>query len=85
MRKLLTLIGSIAVINMALSSCDTPYTMAWGQYNWAKDTLEAGDPYCAKRWLERCNKDVDSVLAVKVDSLMKVIDKAIEEDKKNKS
>ena len=44
---------------------------------WAKDTLEAGYSYIAKEILEQCDTTVDSILALKVDSLMKVIDLTI--------
>ena len=81
MRKLLTCMGLVVFMGVALSSCDTPSSIAWSRYYLAKDTLEAGDPYFAKECLGKCNTEVDSVLAVRVDSLMKVIDKAIEEDR----
>ena len=59
------------------TACDNRLTMAWRDYYWAKDTLEAGYSYIAKKILEQCDTTVDSVLALKVDSLMKVIDLTI--------
>ncbi len=64
------------------TACDTPKTLAWTRYYCAKDTLEAGDPYAAKEWLEKCKTEVDSVLSKKADALMKVIVQAIEEKEK---
>ena len=69
----------------ALGSCDNPKTIAWSYYGCALDTLQKGDPYAAKVYLERCNSKVDGTLSSKADSLMKVIEEAIEEDKKQKS
>ena len=63
---------------LALSiSCDTPKSIAWSYYYCAKDTLEAGDPYAARRFLQACNASADKTLAHKVDSLMTVIEKEI--------
>ena len=59
------------------TACDNRQTMAWLEYYWAKDTLAAGHPYTAKKILTRCDTTVDSILALKVDSLMKVIDLTI--------
>lgn len=68
----------LALVFPALfTACDNRLTMAWHDYHWAKDTLEAGYSYIAKEILEQCDTTVDSVLAIKVDSLMKVIDLAI--------
>ena len=64
------------------SSCDNPRTMAWTSYWRAKDTMDAGDPYAALDYLERAHLGLDSILDRKVDSLRLVIEKAIEEDKK---
>ncbi len=64
-----------------LHSCDTPKTVAWSYYYCAKDTLESGDPYAAKDFLQKCKADEDKVLASKVDSLMSVIEIKIEENK----
>ena len=64
-----------------LHSCDTPKTIAWSYYFCAKDTLESGAPYAAKHFLQKCKADEDKVLASKVDSLMSVIEKIIEENK----
>jgi len=68
-----------------LISCDTPKTIAWSYYYCAKDTLESGDPYAAKDFLDKCKASEDKVLASKADSLMSVIEKAIEEKKAKKS
>ena len=59
------------------TACDNRQTLAWNSYCWAKDTLAAGHPYTAKKILTRCDTTVDSILALKVDSLMKVVDLAI--------
>ena len=66
---------------LVTTSCDTPKSIAWSYYYCAEDTLEAGDPYAAKHFLKACKKSVDSDLVFKVDSLMEVIDRAIEENK----
>ena len=60
-------------------SCDTPQTIAWSYYYCAKDTLEAGDPYAARHFLKACKKSVNQDLTNKVDSLMEVINRTIEE------
>ena len=60
-------------------SCDTPKSIAWSYYYCAEDTLRKGDPYAAKHFLDKCKADADKVLAPKADSLMIVIEKAIEE------
>ena len=65
----------------AATSCDTPQTIAWSYYECARDTLAAGDPYAAKRFLKACNKTTDKELALKADSLMEVINRAIENNK----
>lgn len=64
---------------ISISSCDTPKSIAWSYYYCAQDTLNAGDPYAAKHFLEICKPkaDKDKQLAAKVDSLMKEIDKTI--------
>ena len=78
MKKLAILFLVLALGFPALfTACDTPQTIAWSYYYFSKDTLEAGDPYAAKKFLGFCDKKVDSVLALKVDSLMKVIDLTI--------
>ena len=78
MKRLAILFLVLALVFPAVfTACDTPQTIAWSYYYCSKDTLEAGDPYAAKRFLEFCDKTVDSVLALKVDSLMKVIDLTI--------
>lgn len=64
-----------------LHSCDTPQSIAWSYYHCAEDKLNLGDPYAAKDFLDRCNANRDKVLALKADSLMRVIEKAIEEDR----
>ncbi len=46
--------------------------------------MDAGDPYAAKRYLDKCNTAADKDLALKADSLMRVAEKAIEEDKAQK-
>jgi len=46
--------------------------------------MNAGDPYAAKRFLDGCNTSADKDLAVRADSLMRVVEKAIEEDKAQK-
>ena len=43
--------------------------------------MESGAPYAAKHFLQKCKADEDKVLASKVDSLMSVIEKIIEENK----
>lgn len=63
----------------ALTSCDTPKSIAWSYYYCAEDTLAAGDPVAAKHFLKNCKKTVDSELSAKVDSLMEVIEEAIKE------
>ena len=65
------------ILTIAISSCDNPQSIAWSYYYCAQDTLNAGDPYAAKKFLESCNTKTDKTLAVKADSLMKEIDKAI--------
>ena len=78
MKKLAILFLVLALGFPALfTACDTPQTIAWSYYYFSKDTLEAGDPYAAKEFLGFCDKKADSVLALKVDSLMKVIDLTI--------
>ena len=62
----------------SVTSCDTPQSIAWSYYYCAKATLEAGDPYAAKDYLKACNKTVSQELTLKADSLMEVIDRAIE-------
>ena len=80
MKKLAILFLVLALGFPALfTACDNRLTMAWHEYRWAKDTLAAGHPYTAKKILTRCDTTVDSILALKVDSLMKVIDLAIEQ------
>ena len=64
-----------------LHSCDTPKTIAWSYYSCAKDTLESGDPYAAKHFLQKCKAGDDKVLASKIDSLMSVIEKITVENK----
>jgi len=46
--------------------------------------MDAGDPYAAKHYLDICNTAADKNLAFKADSLMRVVEKAIEEDKTKK-
>ena len=76
---------TLAICTITLfHSCDTPKTIAWSYYYCAKDTLESGDPYAAKHFLSKCKADEDKVLAPKVDSLMNLIEKAIEENKAQK-
>ena len=65
----------------SITSCDTPKTIAWSYYYCAHDTLAAGDPFAAKDFLEACKKSVDDELRLKADSLMEVIERAIEEKK----
>ena len=78
MKKLAILFLVLALGFPALfTACDNRQTMAWTSYCWAKDTLAAGHPYTAKKILTRCDTTVDSILALKVDSLMKVIDLTI--------
>ena len=78
MKRLPILFLVLALVFPALfTACDNRLTMAWHEYRWAKDTLEAGYSYIAKKILEQCDTTVDSVLALKVDSLMKVIDLTI--------
>lgn len=72
------IVGALAFTS--LSSCDTPKTIAWSYYDCAKDTLEAGDPYAARDYLKACKKTVDKALTLKADSLMEVIEKAIEQN-----
>ncbi len=62
-------------------ACDTPQSIAWSYYDCALDTLEKGDPYAAKHFLDACKKEADKVLTLKADSLMTIISRAIEEDK----
>lgn len=71
------LLALIAIATVAFSSCDTPSSIAWSYYYSAKDALDNGDPQKAKEYLEAVNKDVDSVLTFKADSLMKVIEKTL--------
>lgn len=75
---------ALTSLTTSLVSCviDTPQSIAWSYYYCAKDTLEAGDPYAAQDFLEGATPGRDSVLDRKVDSLRLVIEKAIEEDKK---
>ena len=78
-------IAALTSLTTSLVSCDNPQTMAWLNYNMAKDTLEAGDPYAAQDYLNRSNYGdprFDSILVRKADSLRLVIEKAIEEDQK---
>jgi len=85
MKKSLTTVLLIGTLFLALlNSCDTPRSIAWSYYYCAKDTMDAGDPYAAKRYLDRCNTDADKGLAFKADSLIRVVEKAIEEDKTQK-
>lgn len=74
--------AALTSLTASFCSCDNPRSMAWLHYYMAKDTLEAGDPYAAQNYLNRFNPGLDSVLDRKVDSLRLVIEKAIEEDKK---
>ncbi len=62
---------------ITICSCDNPQSIAWSYYYCAQDTLNAGAPYAAKSFLESCNTKADKTLAVKADSLMKEINKAI--------
>ncbi len=62
-------------------ACDTPQSIAWSYYYCAKDTLQKGDPYAAKHFLDACEKEADKVLTLKADSLKTIIDQAIEKDK----
>ena len=71
------LLALIAIATVAFTSCDTPSTIAWSYYYCAKDALDNGDPQKAKEYLEAVNKDVDSLLTFKADSLMKVIEKTL--------
>jgi len=66
-------------------ACDTPKTIAWSYYDCAKDTLAAGDPFAAKHFLDACNVTADKNLAMKADSLRRVIEQALEEKQKEKS
>lgn len=68
-----------------ISACDTPKSIAWSYYYCAKDTLDKGDAYAAKHFLDCCKKEIDKSLTLKADSLMEVIDQAIEKDKNHKS
>jgi len=76
--------AALTSLTASLVSCviDTPQSIAWSYYYCAKDTLEAGDPYAALDFLEGATPGRDSILDHKVDSLRLVIEKAIEEDKK---
>jgi len=85
MKKVLTIVLlTQAIFLTLLSSCDTPQSIAWSYYYCARDTMNAGDPYAAKRFLDGCNTSADKDLAVRADSLMRVVEKAIEEDKAQK-
>ncbi|MCR5129958.1 MAG: hypothetical protein K6C10_00655 [Prevotella sp.] len=83
----ITAISSFLIIGlMALFyACDTPKSIAWSYYGCAKDTLAAGDPFAAKHFLDACNVTADKKLAIKADSLRRVIEQAIEEKQKDKS
>ncbi len=93
MKKTRLFIGSMAMIITCIlcftlatiSACDTPKSIAWSYYYCAKDTLDKGDAYAAKHFLDCCKKEIDNSLTLKADSLMKVIDQAIEKDKNLKS
>ncbi|MCR5179603.1 MAG: hypothetical protein K6C30_00035 [Bacteroidaceae bacterium] len=85
MKKSLTIALLTSTFILALlNSCDTPRSIAWSYYFCARDTMDAGDPYAAKRYLDKCNTAADKDLALKADSLMRVAEKAIEEDKAQK-
>ena len=76
-------IGSGFILALcSITSCDTPKSIAWSYYYCAEDTLAAGDPVAAKRFLKSCKKTVDSELSAKADSLMEVIEEAIKEKEK---
>lgn len=73
-------IVALAVMTtISFISCDTPQTISWSYYHCAEDALNAGDPQKAKEYLGAVNKNVDSVLTFKADSLMKVIEDALSE------
>ena len=80
----IAIFAALTSLTASLVSCviDTPQSIAWTYYYCAKDTLEAGDPYAAQDFLEGATPGCDGVLDRKVDSLRLVIEKAIEEDKK---
>ncbi len=78
----IVLFAVVLCLPVLFTACDTPKTMAWHHYYYAKKKLESGDPYAAKKYLEHCNTEVDSLLSLKADTLMKVITQAIEEKEK---
>lgn len=71
----------IVLTSLSLSSCDTPQSIAWSYYYCAVDAMKEGNLNKAKDFLEKVDKNRDSVLDAKTDSLMKVI----EEEMKNHS
>ena len=79
---IMTLIVACGFVLATTAACDTPKSIAWSYYYCAKDTLAAGDPVAAKRFLKSCKKTVDSELSAKADSLMEVIEEAIKEKEK---
>ena len=79
---ILALVTAFGIGLAALTSCDTPKSIAWSYYYCAKDTLATGDPLAAKHFLQRCNKTANKALAAKADSLMEVIDAMIAEQEK---
>lgn len=60
-------------------SCDTPQSIAWTHYSLAEDKLNEGKIEEAKEWLLKVQKNRDSVLDAKVDSLSAVIDQLLAE------
>ena len=82
---ILALVTAFGIGLAALTSCDTPRSIAWSYYYCAEDTLAAGDPLAAKHFLKRCNKTADKALATKADSLMEVIENMISEQEKKHS
>ena len=73
------LLAGVIIATLSFTSCDTPQTIAWSYYHCAEDALNAGDPQKAKEYLGAVNKNVDTVLTFKADSLMKVIEDALSE------
>lgn len=59
---------------MTITSCDNPQTIAWSYYYCAEDALKDVDLDKAKEYLDGLDTKSDSILAIKADSLLKIIE-----------
>ena len=73
-KTLKSLIAFIFIATLTITSCDNPQTIAWSYYYCAEDALKDVDLDKAKEYLDGLDTKSDSILAIKADSLQKIIE-----------